>query len=316
MKNQTKAKAKPAKVSAKAATRPPSKKAVRRNGVAESKQGLDQARDESAQDRILVIDIGGTKVKVLASGETEVRKTESGPTFSPSKLVETSKELAKGWKYDAISLGYPGRVGTPAPLGGGQSRARLGRFRFRGRLSNARPRPERRGHAKPSAVTRGAACCSSVSGRASDRRSFRRTRSCRWNWAACALADANDSARCWGVKELERIGKKAWATAVAAIVHEFLAAFEVEMSCWAAGMQGSQGPASRSPPGSRPDRLFPRLSPSGIWRTCGPCPPAKFPIVPDRPPQPTGESFSRSDSRRLAPSGKAQTVFPWRADDR
>src|ERR1700727_1379909 len=114
--------------------RPTSEKAARRNGVAASKQGIDQAR-EGAPHRILVIDIGGTKVKVLASGETDVRKTESGPTFSPSKLVETAKELAKGWKYDAVSLGYPGRVG-------------------RGRLSNARPRPQRRRDAGPRQLRR------------------------------------------------------------------------------------------------------------------------------------------------------------------
>ena len=80
MKNQTKAKAKPAKVSAKAATRPPSEKAVRRNGVAESKQGLDQARD-AAPHRILVIDVGGTKVKVLASGETESARPNRARRF-------------------------------------------------------------------------------------------------------------------------------------------------------------------------------------------------------------------------------------------
>jgi len=62
-----------------------------------------------------VIDLGGTKVKVLASGQTEVRKADSGATFTPNRLVETVAELAKGWKYEAVSLGYPGRVGPSGP---------------------------------------------------------------------------------------------------------------------------------------------------------------------------------------------------------
>ncbi|MCE9533070.1 MAG: ROK family protein [Planctomycetes bacterium] len=64
---------------------------------------------------ILVVDIGGTKVKMLATGETEPRKVPSGKEMSPSKLVEAVKEVAHGWKYEAISIGYPGLVGSLGP---------------------------------------------------------------------------------------------------------------------------------------------------------------------------------------------------------
>jgi polyphosphate glucokinase len=64
---------------------------------------------------ILVIDIGGTKVKILATGQTEPRKAPSGKEFTPAKLVEAVRELAQGWDYEAISIGFPGLVGTHGP---------------------------------------------------------------------------------------------------------------------------------------------------------------------------------------------------------
>ena len=64
---------------------------------------------------ILVIDIGGTKVKILASGQTEPRKAPTGKDFTPSRLVETVRTLAEGWEYVAITIGYPGLVGTQGP---------------------------------------------------------------------------------------------------------------------------------------------------------------------------------------------------------
>lgn len=64
---------------------------------------------------ILVIDVGGTKIKILAAGQTEPRKAPSGKEFTPGKLVETVRELAEDWQYDAISLGYPGLTGVHGP---------------------------------------------------------------------------------------------------------------------------------------------------------------------------------------------------------
>jgi polyphosphate glucokinase len=64
---------------------------------------------------ILAIDIGGTNLKILASGETESRKAPSGPELTPSGMVERVRKLANGWKYDVVSIGYPGLVGGSGP---------------------------------------------------------------------------------------------------------------------------------------------------------------------------------------------------------
>ena len=64
---------------------------------------------------ILTIDIGGTKVKFLATGQTEPRKAPSGKDFTPAKLVETVREMTRDWEYEAVSIGYPGLVGTHGP---------------------------------------------------------------------------------------------------------------------------------------------------------------------------------------------------------
>ncbi|MFO1394975.1 MAG: ROK family protein [Steroidobacteraceae bacterium] len=59
---------------------------------------------------ILVIDIGGTHVKILATGHNEKREVESGPTMTPRQMVAAVKKLADDWSYDAIAMGYPGLV--------------------------------------------------------------------------------------------------------------------------------------------------------------------------------------------------------------
>jgi len=60
--------------------------------------------------KVLVIDVGGTHVKILASGQTTVRKMDSGPSLTPRQMVAGVKALAKGWKFDRVSIGYPGVV--------------------------------------------------------------------------------------------------------------------------------------------------------------------------------------------------------------
>jgi polyphosphate glucokinase len=65
---------------------------------------------------VLVIDIGGTSVKILATGQTEPRKFPSGPTLTPKQLVAGVKKLTADWKYDAVSIGYPGMVVRNRPL--------------------------------------------------------------------------------------------------------------------------------------------------------------------------------------------------------
>jgi polyphosphate glucokinase len=65
---------------------------------------------------VLVVDVGGTSVKVLATGQDEPRKFLSGRAMNPRQMVSGVKEIAKDWKYDAVSIGYPGLVrrGKPA----------------------------------------------------------------------------------------------------------------------------------------------------------------------------------------------------------
>jgi polyphosphate glucokinase len=60
--------------------------------------------------KVLVIDVGGTHVKVLASGQDEKREFPSGLSLTPRQMVERVKRLARDWKYDAVSIGYPGPV--------------------------------------------------------------------------------------------------------------------------------------------------------------------------------------------------------------
>lgn len=65
---------------------------------------------------MLAIDIGGTHVKVLATGQKERREFESGPTLTPELMVDGVKKLTKNWKYDVVSIGYPGRVRANTPI--------------------------------------------------------------------------------------------------------------------------------------------------------------------------------------------------------
>jgi len=65
---------------------------------------------------ILVIDVGGTHVKLLASGKKVKREIESGPTLTARQMVSSVKNLADGWEYDVVSIGYPGPVVHDRPI--------------------------------------------------------------------------------------------------------------------------------------------------------------------------------------------------------
>jgi polyphosphate glucokinase len=67
--------------------------------------------------RILAVDVGGTKLKILATGETIPRKAKSGPELTPGRMIERVRKLAKGWHYEAVSIGLPAMVGAAGPLG-------------------------------------------------------------------------------------------------------------------------------------------------------------------------------------------------------
>jgi polyphosphate glucokinase len=65
---------------------------------------------------VLVIDVGGTNVKLLATGRKEPLKIPSGTTLTAKKMVELVKKATQEWSYDRISLGYPGPVVNERPL--------------------------------------------------------------------------------------------------------------------------------------------------------------------------------------------------------
>lgn len=66
--------------------------------------------------RVLVIDVGGTNLKMFVKGEGEPRKVPSGPTLTPAMMVRRVKEAITGWSYDAISIGFPAPVIHGRPL--------------------------------------------------------------------------------------------------------------------------------------------------------------------------------------------------------
>jgi predicted NBD/HSP70 family sugar kinase len=64
----------------------------------------------------LVLDVGGTHVKGLATGQNEPFKFESGKEMTPEKMVAMVKTAAAKWNYSRISIGYPGPVVDGSPL--------------------------------------------------------------------------------------------------------------------------------------------------------------------------------------------------------
>jgi polyphosphate glucokinase len=65
----------------------------------------EQPSREKSFTQVLTIDIGGSNIKVLATGETEPRKRRSGKKLTPVKMVEIVRQLAEGWSYEAVSIG-------------------------------------------------------------------------------------------------------------------------------------------------------------------------------------------------------------------
>lgn len=60
--------------------------------------------------KVLVIDIGGTNVKVFVPGQQEPRKIPSGTSMTPLKMVEAIRKEISSQRYHCISMGYPGVV--------------------------------------------------------------------------------------------------------------------------------------------------------------------------------------------------------------
>lgn len=76
----------------------------------------DEAAGGASGNGVLVIDVGGNNVKILASGQRERRSFPSGPTLTPRRMVSEVRKLAADWTYDVVAIGYPGPVLGGQPL--------------------------------------------------------------------------------------------------------------------------------------------------------------------------------------------------------
>jgi polyphosphate glucokinase len=65
---------------------------------------------------VLVIDIGGSHVKIMATGRRVERRMDSGPTLTAEQMAAGVRALARGWKYEAVAIGYPGPVARHKPV--------------------------------------------------------------------------------------------------------------------------------------------------------------------------------------------------------
>lgn len=66
--------------------------------------------------KILVIDVGGTHVKILVNGEKTHRRFDSGPEMTAQLMVEGVKQAVQGWEFESVSIGYPGVVLRGRPI--------------------------------------------------------------------------------------------------------------------------------------------------------------------------------------------------------
>jgi len=82
-------------------------------------------RGRQVRTNILSIDVGGTHVKVLATGRTKPFESPSGPKMTAKEMVRKVRQGTTGWRYSVVSIGYPGPVlhgkpvSEPSNLGGG-----------------------------------------------------------------------------------------------------------------------------------------------------------------------------------------------------
>lgn len=65
---------------------------------------------------VLVVDVGGTNIKLLVTGQETPRKFASGPTMTPGQMVGGVLQAAVGWEYAAVSIGFPGPVLRGIPV--------------------------------------------------------------------------------------------------------------------------------------------------------------------------------------------------------
>jgi hypothetical protein len=74
------------------------------------------AKRDAPPLRVLVIDVGGTHIKILATGRRRIVKIASGPRMTPAVMVRSVLKAIDGWQYSCVSIGYPGPVRNHKPL--------------------------------------------------------------------------------------------------------------------------------------------------------------------------------------------------------
>ena len=87
--------------------------AAKRAGV---RRGRADIAKRSSVKNVLVVDVGGTSVKILATGQNPHRSFPSGPKLGPKRMVSEVKKLARDWRHDVVSIGYPGPVLRGRPV--------------------------------------------------------------------------------------------------------------------------------------------------------------------------------------------------------
>src|SRR5262245_45747467 len=89
----------------------------RKLGTARSRSPDPRAgRLDNAPVKVLVVDVGGAHVKLLATGRRTPVRFDSGPHLTPSVMVHGVLAATAGWRYDAVTIGYPGPVSNGRPL--------------------------------------------------------------------------------------------------------------------------------------------------------------------------------------------------------
>src|ERR1700730_9918007 len=76
----------------------------------------DDVAMKSSVKAVLAVDVGGSSVKILATGQSERRSFSSGPTLTPMRMASEVKKLCGDWTYDLVSIGYPGPVVCNRPI--------------------------------------------------------------------------------------------------------------------------------------------------------------------------------------------------------
>ena len=178
--------------------------------------------------RILVVDVGGNNVKLLVSGQKVPRKVSSGPTLTAARMAVSVRKAVAGWKYDAVTIGFPGPVNGGRPA---QEPVNLGRGWVRFDYARAFGKPVRLindavmqalgsyrgGHMLFLGLGTGLGAALVVEGHVQP-----------LEIAHLPYRDGKTYEDFLGKRGLDRMGKKGWRRVVGEIVPRLHAAFQVD----------------------------------------------------------------------------------------